>query len=131
MPRAGVSKKSPYYLPDEEYWTVVHYARQYPRWCSELSYGLTGVVYEGVPGKSTPGDPTAATAAKNERLQAKIRQVEDAAREVAPEIYDWLLMGVTNRGIGYYQLQARGIPCGRRYYLKRRSAFYKALAGKM
>lgn len=131
MPRAELSKKSPYWLPKQEYLTAKHFALQYPRWIQETAYGLSAVAYDGMPGKSSPGDPTAAQAQKNEVSRRKAKLVEDAVREAGADIYDWLLMGVTNEDINYYHLQELGMPCGKNYYYQRRQKFFWNLAKKM
>ena len=63
-------------------------------------------------------------------LEKKKKLVEDTAREVAPEIYDYLILGVAY-GWTFWQLQAKGMPCEKDTYYNRRRKFYHLLAKKI
>ena len=63
-------------------------------------------------------------------LEKKKKLVEDTAREVAPEIYDYLILGVAY-GWTFWQLQAKGMPCGKRQFYERRRRFYYELSWKL
>lgn len=133
MPRKELSKKNKYWLPAEEYATVYHYAKQYPLWEAELRAigGVSGVSYEGEAVQtSNESDPTQTHGIRRAEISAKMDAVRGAVDEAAPEIAEFLLLGVAH-GLTFYQLQERGIPCGRKYYYERRRRFYWILARKM
>ena len=130
MPRSEYSKRTKYYLPKHVARSCANYCRMYPHWKAGLNRGLSAVVYDGMPHGSGAGDPTAAQAAKNEALRTLMLPVEESARKVAPDIYEWFLRGVTE-GVSFEQLQLQGIPCGRGYYFRRKRLFYKMLAGAL
>ena len=59
--------------------------------------------------------------------EAKCRAVERAAMEAAPDLYEWILLGVTDEKYTYRRLRAMGIPCGRNLYFEKRMRFYELL----
>ena len=75
-------------------------------------------------------DACSETAMRRYTLEKKKKLVEDTAREVAPEIYDYLILGVAY-GWTFWQLQAKGMPCEKDTYYNRRRKFYHLLAKKI
>lgn len=120
---------SRYYVPREEFLTVVHFCRQYPQWLAELSTELDprrGVNYDQdkVSSSGEP-DPTFSIAARRATISRKKDIVEHTAQHVAHDLYKWLLLGV-GYDYSFYQLQERGMPCNRNvYYAMRRQFFYE------
>ena len=53
--------------------------------------------------------------------------VEKACKNAGEEIYMWLLLGVTE-GLPFYNLELKGIPCGKDMYYDRRRKFYYLMA---
>lgn len=126
--RAKISKKNKYYLSPHAFYSVYHYALQYNEWrdkAQELS-GAKAIDYSSTPVQtSNQSDQTYELAVKLSALHDKMHQVERVAKESAPDLYDWLLLAVTNEGITYTYLQmVKGIPCGRNYYYEARRRFY-------
>ena len=107
------------------------YARMYPGWQAQINglALLSGVRFDGVGGGGI-GDPTPARAVRIAELRGMMHPVEDAARAAGAEIYEWLMLSVT-KGVSFEGLQARGIPCGRGYFFRRRRMFYKILAVRL
>ena len=129
-----MSEKNEFYLPKEEFLTVLHFALQYPNWVQELRTEpdtSKAITYDGEK-VQTSGDYDAAaeTAMRRYTLEKKKKLVENTAREAAPEIYDYLLLGVTY-GWTFWQLQAKGMPCGNTAYYEKRRRFYYRLAQKI
>lgn len=120
-----------YWLPKEEYLTAVHFALQYPEWhkkLKQMSYAIKGIDYNGEKVQSHGGyDSTLELAMQRYAIARKIELVEAAAREAAPNIYSYLLKGVTMDKT-YEQLRVDGMPCGRRYYQEHRQKFYYLLS---
>lgn len=125
---------SKYYVPKEEYLTVVHFCRQYPLWVAELGIEpdtSKGVSYDKERVQSSNQyDPTSELAMRRERLSRKKQLVDDTARAVADAMGKWLVIGVT-QGLTYYQLRLKGMPCGKNMYSSLRQRFYFELSKKI
>lgn len=119
---------SKYYLPKYEYKTVVAFCLQYDELKAKAeSYkGLRAVQMDGMPHSSTPGDPTAQAAIYGAEAARKVAIIEEAVRTAAPDMYKWILWGVTDEKITYEDLRyTHGMPCGKGLYaLKRRQVYY-------
>lgn len=129
-----LSEKNEFYLPKEEFLTVLHFALQYPNWVQELRTEpdtSKAITYDEERVQTSGGyDACSETAMRRYMLEKKKKLVEDTAREVAPEIYDYLILGVAY-GWTFWQLQAKGMPCEKDTYYNRRRKFYHLLAKKI
>lgn len=117
-----------YVIPPEKYLTAIHYCRQYGDWLNEyqsLGGEPRALQYDGSIHGSGTGNPTEQIGIRREELDRKMKLIESAVYEAGPDIYRWLLKGVTTRGIGYEYLDKKmNIPCGEaRYYQCRRKAY--------
>lgn len=126
------SKKSKWYLDNELYDTVLHYARNYPSWIAECKfYDTNGAIRYDKERVQTSGDydPTETTGIRHAMLRDKIDKIEEAAKAAAPEekLREFLIMGVCY-GKTWYQLRAMMIPCNRNEYSSMRGRFYYELA---
>lgn len=125
-----LSKKNKYYLPKEEFLTVVHFCKQYPSWKEEeqtIKSSLLGspVMDDARVTSSNVSDPTGDAALQLERYTTKIDIIERTAKEVAGMMAHWLIEG-TCYDRPYYVLKQKGIPCGKDlYYLMRRRFYYE------
>lgn len=129
-----LSEKNEFYLPKEEFLTALHFALQYPNWVQELRTEpdtSKAITYDEERVQTSGGyDACSETAMRRYMLEKKKKLVEDTVREVAPEIYDYLLLGVAY-GWTFWQLQAKGMPCEKDMYYDRRHKFYYLLAQKI
>lgn len=129
-----MNRNNEYYLPKEEYLTVIHFARQYPMWQQALALPpdtIRAITYDGEKVQSSGGyDPTVETAIKRSMIADKMKLVEDTAMEAGGEIASYLLAGVT-MGRTFMELWQQGMPCERDMYYKRRQKFYWLLAQKI
>lgn len=129
-----MNTNNPYHLPNEEYQTVIHFARQYPLWVKELQTRpdtIKAITYDGEKVQTSCGyDPTIETAMRRTILENKCRLIEETAREAGTGIYRYLLRGVT-QGVTFWELRQQGMPCGKNYYTKCRQRFYWSLAQKI
>lgn len=129
-----MSEKNEYFLPKEEYLTVLHFALQYPLWCEELQTDpdtSRAIRYDGDRVQTSGGrDMTAETAMRRKAIADKKKLVEETAREAGKEIYLYLLRGVTG-GFTFWQLRQKGMPCEKTMYYERRRKFYYLLARKI
>ena len=71
-------------------------------------------------------------AIKRLELEEKCKRIEQTAIEADPDIYQWLLEGVTTEYATYrYLRDAKGIPCGKDLYYDRRRKFYYLMSNKI
>lgn len=118
-----------------EFYMAMHFAYQYHEWKKELS-GLTdtskAIQYSDMPRGSMDPDPTGELVERRERLVRSIDIIESCARRADPELYEWIMLGVTNDGVNYDSLLTlKGIPCSRNTYYDRRRKFYYLLSKKI
>lgn len=129
-------QKGKYQIEKHVFYAVLHYAYNYNDWKRELS-GLTdtskAITYSDMPKGFNPNaDPTADLAIRREKILCKIRPIEDAAHEADADLWDYILLGVTNENITYNHLKTlRDIPCGKNAYYDMRRRFYWILAHKL
>lgn len=126
------SRKSKYYLSNEMYDTVLHYARNYPQWKAEYSICEQGgaIRYDKDRVQTyNDYDPTETLGIRRVMLKDKIDRIEAAAKVAAPEdtLREFLILGVCY-GMTVYQLTDRKMPCNRNVYAAMRSRFYYELA---
>lgn len=120
------SEKSPYYVPKEVYLTVIHYCLQYPLWEAELKAtdGVKAIRYDKERVQTSPSaDAVHNAAVRRAELSKKKGALEKVAKAVAGDMDKWLILGVCH-GMTYYQLEFRGIPCGKDMYYAMRQKFY-------
>lgn len=134
MKNRVLSDKNEFYLPKEELLTALHFSLQYPNWVQELRTEpdtSKAITYDGEKVQTSGGyDAAAETAMRRYTLEKKKKLVEDTAREAAPEICEYLLLGVAY-GWTFWQLQGKGMPCSSTMYYERRRKFYWLLAQKI
>lgn len=116
------SQKGRYALPLHvaEMWKWFFY--QYPLWKEEYQElgTLRGRIID-TPGRgSGHGDPVAAAAVRRAELSQKMDFTEKVARLSDPDLYPWILRGLTDENITYTTLQMRhNIPCSSNTYFDR------------
>ena len=115
-----------------EFYMALHFAYQYKKWCEELE-GLKdtskAITYSDMPKGNINPDPTGELVERREQLVRNKDLVERCAKEADPELYEWIMLGVTNEGITYQSLKEfKGIPCGKDMYYDRRRKFYYLLS---
>ena len=111
------AKKSKYYVPKEEYLTVLHFCRQFPEWEKEISESMKpGII------SSRDYDPGRIAV-----IRRKKSVLEMVIQKTANGMDEWLFLGVCH-GRTYPQLKQRGIPCGKNQYYEMRQRFYYYLS---
>ncbi len=124
---ARVAREEKYKLPKDEYLSAVRYALQYREWVRELNTppdSSKAISYEGEHVQSSGGyDPVVDLAERRYELSQKKRLLEDTIREVAPEIYEYMLLGVAY-GFTFWQLKEKGLQYEKNAYYLRRRKFY-------
>nr|DAX63027.1 MAG TPA: hypothetical protein [Caudoviricetes sp.] len=125
-----------YGISKHKFLEVKYHCLQYPEWRKELANltdAIKGMQYgqEGK-GSKSQASSTERLAIKRLELEEKCKRIEQTAIETDPEIYQWLLEGVTTEYATYrYLRDAKGIPCGDQKYYKTRRKFYWLLSQKI
>lgn len=144
VPRKG----SEFYIPPEEYHTVVNFCLCYGGWKARLatieaamkdyktpSDGVSAVRIDDMPHGTDIGDPTANAAIRHlegyndlvlerDRIAYKIKIIEDTVmRECGDVLYQYMMAGVTKR-IPFHRLRQEGIPVSENAYGKLRRKIY-------
>ena len=130
------AENSKYGLPKQRFLTVYHYCLQYPEWEDEYQAlkagtGISAVNYDGMPHGSNVGDPTSADAMRLADLDMKMQKIRDGVHEVAPDLYQWLLKGVTEGRPFWYLHDVMRMPCEKDVYYDRRRKFYFLMAKRI
>lgn len=117
--RSEISIKSPYYISKYRYLELKNFCLQYPEWKMKLKslnwYGSAG------DGRgSNVSKPVERMVSMRERYVGYCKLVEQAAIDADPDIFEWILRGVTE-GIGY---SALNVPCSKDYYYERYRKFF-------
>ena len=129
MPRRRTEYKGKYKLDKHEFNIAYHHALMYQSWLSEynaLADPSTGLRYDKdfIQNANLP-DLTEKNGIRRAELRKKMEVVEQAAIETDPDLYQYILMGVTFEDMTFDILQTKHkIPCARNTYYDRRRRFY-------
>ena len=86
----------------------------------------------GMPSAHNCKDRTSALAERLIKLREKCELIEQTAVEAAPDIYPYILEGVTRDwATCEYLKMSKGMPCGKDMYYARRRKFYYLLSTKI
>ncbi len=128
------TKDSKYWVPTEDFKTALHWSLRYPLWIAELSIEpdtAQAIRYDKDRVQTSGGyDTTMETAIRRDELRRKAELLEGTVRAVAPDIYKYLLLGVT-QGRTVYQLIDEGMPCGKDYFIEKRQQYYYEISKKI
>lgn len=129
--RTRVSPNNRWWLPENAFREALYFAYQYKELKDELEVIGTGeraINYDPQPKGTATSKPVEDLAIKRSKIADKIARIESACRLTDAELYPWLILGVTDREIGYDYLSTRlNIPCSRNTYYERRRKFYYIL----
>ncbi len=114
---------------------LYHFCMQYNEWKDELKYKtdtVKSIEVTDMPTSHGNGDATASLAIRRADLQRKCELIEQTAIEADPDIYQYIIKGVTTDYATYkYLSQVLGMPCGKDMYYNRRRKFYWLLSNKI
>lgn len=118
-----------YGISKYRYRELKNFCLQYPEKKEQIRYGLTShEPAEGLSGRI--GRPTESQAINNSPYIKDCLMIENAAREAAPEIHQWILVSVTE-DLSYDELEFHPelgrIHVGRTEFYAYRRLFYKKL----
>lgn len=121
---------SKWYLPYDTYKYVVSYCYAYHDFKRQLQDldGWHAHEQDGMPRGTEMSDPTPQEAMRRMRLEERINVIEDSIIDTDPFLYDWLLEGVTRRGVTFNYLKAKkGMPVvdKNQYSELRRQVYYR------
>ena len=124
-----------YNISGHRFWQLYHFCLQYNEWKDELKFQndtVRSMQISDMPGAKTVGNPTENLAQRRVLLSDQCKLIEDTAKEADPEIWEYILKGVTCENASYnYLRQIMNIPCGKNYYYEKRRKFYFLLSGKV
>lgn len=131
--RPELSKKNPYWIPKEKYYELLYFSRQYNTMRQEKrdllrtypSIGTSEYVMT-----SDISDPVIKAAVRAEELSAKMKLIEDTVMEAGPDIYKWLLIGVTTDYSYNYLAKKLSMPAGKDLYYDRYRKYFYYLSKK-
>ncbi len=119
--RPELSEKNPFWISRHRYYELKHFCLQYPVWkkAHDALLGLSGRPQDldiFVKSGQLRGDPTARCAESRLFFAERMAMVEQAAIKTDPDLYPYILRGVTE-GMTYYAQKVQyGIPCCRDVY---------------
>ena len=121
---------SKWYLPYDTYKYVVSYCYAYGDFRKRLQDldGWHSHEQDGMPRGTETSDPTPKEAMRRMRIEEKINVIENAVIDTDPFLYDWLLEGVTKRGVTFNYLKLKkGMPVvdKNQYSELRRQVYYR------
>lgn len=133
--RPELSQKNPYWIGKHRYYELKHFCLQYPIW--KKAYQSLDALSRSsdalqifVKGGQMKGDPTERCAQSRIFFADRMEMVEQAAIGAEPELYAYLLRGVTE-GLSYDTLKVRyDIPCCRDVYYAAYRRFFWLLSKK-
>ena len=119
--RTELSKKSKWWIEKHRRLELKHFCLQYPIWkkayASLDDFSLrSNDLQEAFERSSTPGNPTAKMATAKAHYANLMKMVEDAAKEASPELWEYILKGVTEERSYDYLRVNDNIPCGKDMY---------------
>ena len=129
--RSSMSKKNKWYIDPERYLELKHFCLQYNKWNDAVHdynlYRMSRTCMSGhVDKRIAESDPTADFVINYQENNFRRILIEGCALEANRSIHDWIVMGVAN-GLGYEQLKARGLACGKDYYYEAYHKFFYIL----
>ena len=134
MPNIRPLNKDKYEISKHRFLELYHFCMQYNDWKEELK-SITSAVkstpISGMPSSHNYQDQTAKLVEKRMKLAAKCELIEQTAIEADPELYPYILEGVTCDYATYrYLKMSKDMPCGKNMYYDRRRKFYFLLSIK-
>ena len=136
MPDARPINKKKYEISKHRFLELYHYCMQYGEWIDELE-SMTDTVKgmgntEGTRSGGNAGSATERLVIRRMKLQEKCEAIEQTAMEADPDLYQYIIEGVTTEYATYnYLKMSKDIPCGKTVYYDRRRKFYWLLSQRL
>lgn len=130
MPGVRHKRKSKrWWISEAESRLAYAYALMYYEWLAEY-HALAGIVQQD---KDTERmqSATERDGLRRQALAERLEMIDQTLIETDADLYQWLKMAVTSRGIGYDAMAGKGIPCSDTTFYDRRRKFYYLLSKKI
>ena len=126
--RSEISKKNPYWIPKHRYFELKHFCLQYPDWKNEYAAllgvnSLSSLNFSKSRLKNI-ADRTSDSAIRRLYFSDRMRMVEQSAIDADPDIFEYLLKGVTAGYLYTYLKTYYDIPCSKDFYYDRYRRFF-------
>lgn len=136
MPDERPISEKKYGINKHRFLELKHHCLQYQDWRRELAnmQDTVKAIQYGKEGKGSPsiGSATESLAIRRTELEEKCKTIEQTAIEADPELYQYIIEGVTTDYATYrYLKDAKKIPCGDQKYYRTRRKFYWLLSKKV
>ncbi len=134
MPDIRPINQDKYKISKHRFLELHHFCMQYQEWKDELKYSTDTVksidLSREIKGTGSES-ATEQLAIRRVELRRKCELIEQTAMQADPEIYQYIIEGVTTDYASYKYLREIGnIPCGKDMYYDRRRKFYWLLSRK-
>lgn len=124
-----LSENSKYHLSKHRYLELKHFCLQYPEWRERLN-AITDIsaIDPGRLGSGQLANETERIAIEKAALRNKINRVENTAMKADPDLWIYILKGVTEERAYTYLRNTMGAPCSKNMYYDRYRRFFWLLA---
>ena len=128
-------RTSKYWIEPELFDNVVTFCRCYPLWVRELQSlpdDNRAIQYDKDKVQtSNQYDATAELALKRVETERKVNLILTTAKIASPELWEWIVKGVTTNDYTIEELIRQGMPASRNHYSKLKSYFYYLLSRRI
>lgn len=128
-------RTSKYWVEPEIFDNVVTFCRCYPVWIKELQSlpdGNRAIQYDKDKVQtSNQYDATAELALKRVETERKVNLILTTAQLASPELWEWVVKGVTSKDYTTNDLIQQGMPASVNHYTKVKRYFYYLLSKRI
>ena len=126
--RSTISKNNKYWIDKHRYYELKHFCLQYKEWKKEYltlnSFGQSHLDLAGYIKILSKTDKTSTCAIERMYYKDKIEMIERAAHETDPDLFNYILLAVTE-DLSYTYLKTKlEMPCSRDMYYDRYRKFF-------
>ena len=128
--RPELSKENRYWIDRHRYYELKHFCLQNKTWKTYIREidGMKSEIFPGGNFDRNFSNPTLHAVELRELYSAKIKLVEDCAKEASPELSNYILKAVTEE-LKYENLRmVHGLPCGREMWYELYRRFFYILS---
>ena len=127
--RSSISKKNKWWIPSERYLELKHFCLQYETWIErrkDIILSMPNSSEMEIGRGNVKTDPIVKAVIAAKYYEDLVIIVVSSCKKASEDIWWWILEGVT-KDLGYEELRARGIPCGKDYYYEAYHKFFYIL----
>lgn len=133
--RPELSKKNKYYISKYRYYELKYYCLQYPEWkkelleCQEKIVSTSSIILSKR--EKSLEDKVSEIAIRKNSLERKMENIVFSCKESDPQLWNFLLIAVTEGMSWTYLSTALRMPCGRDYFYDKYHKFFYILSRKL